>query len=439
MIVADEGQEPAAGQMRRGEFLDEVHGRASAAATSELGMIFTLAGCPWLDHWTDYYRTRTPAEIEAAIRRYAPAAAGATTVAQYLAAIEQRVADGIRVWRDTGEIPPAPTVEGAPGAPAGGGAGAASVARSPSLLEEPGTSLDSEVGARIGSAFGRDFSSVRIHAGTPAAGIAQRMSARAVTVGRHVAFAPGEYEPGTPLGNALIAHELAHVVQQEGGGVARAPATAALEADADTAAGSALLAAYAPDATLARRVVPALRTGLTLQSCPGETATAATFEDHIRAGRYDRAAALLATERDDDRAFGKLRRLTRAQRTSLDTAAAALGASGAKLRRLIAFAQMTAVTVDDPGEVATTAEAGGGTVEGRTRRRVHDSRRPHVRRRVHSHLPGPRGGNDPLAPVHLARDGVRAPDARDIPRQGAVPVFGRDRLRMDGGPDGAGL
>lgn len=56
--------------------------------------------------------------------------------------------------------------------------------------------------------------------------------ARALTVGSDIAFAPGQFEPGTPVGDALIAHELAHVLQQDplaaGGG-----ASGAYERDAD--------------------------------------------------------------------------------------------------------------------------------------------------------------------------------------------------------------
>src|SRR3954471_20874347 len=42
------------------------------------------------------------------------------------------------------------------------------------------------------------------------------IEARAFTLGRDIAFAPGEYAPGTAQGRRLIAHELAHVVQQTG-------------------------------------------------------------------------------------------------------------------------------------------------------------------------------------------------------------------------------
>jgi len=52
---------------------------------------------------------------------------------------------------------------------------------------------------------------VRLHREQPAA---SRLGARAVTLGRDIAFAPGEYRPGQPEGDRLIAHELAHTIQQ---------------------------------------------------------------------------------------------------------------------------------------------------------------------------------------------------------------------------------
>jgi Domain of unknown function (DUF4157) len=366
LIVDDDGA-PAAGQMRRGEFLDQVHERASAVARQEFGLLFMIAGCPWLDHWTDYYRTRSPAEIEAAIRRYAPSAAGAASPAEYLAAVEQRVAEGIASWRDTGELP-APPAEGgepeaaAPVAPAG-------VARS--IVEETGRPLDTAAAGRLSRAFGRDFSGVRVHAGTAGAGLAGALSSRAVTVGRHVAFAPGEYQPGTPMGDALIAHELAHVIQQEGGGVARTPAGEAYETEADRAAGAALLSTHLDDASLARRVLPALRTGLTLQSCPGGTATAATFEDAVKAGKWGPAATLLAAEKDDAKIFEKLKKLDKADLPKLDAEAVKLGAAGDRVHRPIDFllygpapgTPHNLATVDDAGTLKENVAVGGGTVE----------------------------------------------------------------------------
>lgn len=65
--------------------------------------------------------------------------------------------------------------------------------------------------------FGADFSGVRIHDGPEADTAARALGARAFTLGRDVAFARGEYAPGFEKGRHLMAHELAHVRQQERG------------------------------------------------------------------------------------------------------------------------------------------------------------------------------------------------------------------------------
>jgi len=65
--------------------------------------------------------------------------------------------------------------------------------------------------------FGTSFSSVRIHTDATAARLASELRARAFTIGRDIAFASGQYRPGTLAGDALIAHELAHTIQQRNG------------------------------------------------------------------------------------------------------------------------------------------------------------------------------------------------------------------------------
>ena len=65
--------------------------------------------------------------------------------------------------------------------------------------------------------IGADFSNVRVHSDTRAASLAQSIDARAFTLGNNVVFGAGEYSPGTPSGKKILAHELAHVVQQNGG------------------------------------------------------------------------------------------------------------------------------------------------------------------------------------------------------------------------------
>ena len=72
--------------------------------------------------------------------------------------------------------------------------------------------------------FGADFSQVRVHADGQAAEAARAVNARAFTLGRDVVFGGGEYQPRSSEGSRLLAHELTHVVQQNGGVVQRAPA-----------------------------------------------------------------------------------------------------------------------------------------------------------------------------------------------------------------------
>jgi hypothetical protein len=69
--------------------------------------------------------------------------------------------------------------------------------------------------------FGHDFNQVRVHADEAAFRSAHAVQAHAYTVGNDIVFGPGKYAPGTRDGDRLLAHELAHVVQQTGGGAPR--------------------------------------------------------------------------------------------------------------------------------------------------------------------------------------------------------------------------
>jgi hypothetical protein len=63
--------------------------------------------------------------------------------------------------------------------------------------------------------FGHDFSKLRVHTDAKAAESAQAMNALAYTVGHDVVFGAAEYPPQSVEGRRLLAHELAHVVQQQ--------------------------------------------------------------------------------------------------------------------------------------------------------------------------------------------------------------------------------
>ncbi len=82
-------------------------------------------------------------------------------------------------------------------------------------LRSTGQSLDRSSQVEMRNRFGYDFSRVRIHTDTQAADSARALQARAYTAGDDVVFATGRFSPHTPQGKALLAHELAHVVQQE--------------------------------------------------------------------------------------------------------------------------------------------------------------------------------------------------------------------------------
>jgi hypothetical protein len=88
-----------------------------------------------------------------------------------------------------------------------------------------GQSLDARTRADMEARFGFDFTRVRVHTDAEAARSADAVEARAFTVGRDIVFGPGQYAPHGGEGRRLLAHELAHVVQQASGAT-RAGATA---------------------------------------------------------------------------------------------------------------------------------------------------------------------------------------------------------------------
>lgn len=83
-------------------------------------------------------------------------------------------------------------------------------------LRSPGRPLDDKTRAAAEPRFGRDFRHVRVHSGPEADQSAQAIHASAYTVGNEIVFGSGRYQPDSVAGRKLLAHELTHVVQQEG-------------------------------------------------------------------------------------------------------------------------------------------------------------------------------------------------------------------------------
>lgn len=77
-----------------------------------------------------------------------------------------------------------------------------------------GSPLPSDTRANMESRMGADFSNVRIHTGSESNNASASIGAKAFTNGANIHFAGGEFNPQTKSGNHLLAHELAHTLQQ---------------------------------------------------------------------------------------------------------------------------------------------------------------------------------------------------------------------------------
>lgn len=108
-------------------------------------------------------------------------------------------------------------------------------------IQGGGRPLEPSTRATMEPAFGQDFGAIRVHDDARAHDSARALGAIAYAAGNDIVFGEGRYAPETPAGQALIAHELAHTVQQGGTQMkAEGPlpigADAQLEAQADRAA-----------------------------------------------------------------------------------------------------------------------------------------------------------------------------------------------------------
>lgn len=94
------------------------------------------------------------------------------------------------------------------------GAGTAATGNAAEAVGSGGRPLDRGERSFFEPRFGRDLSGVRIHTDGRAGEAARGIGASAYTLGGDIAFAPGAYRPGTQEGRHLLAHELAHTMQQ---------------------------------------------------------------------------------------------------------------------------------------------------------------------------------------------------------------------------------
>ena len=288
VLVAD-GEPVGPGQMQRTAFMSAVRRELFAMCDVELARVGRSAeGCPYLNQWLDYYQGRPAAQIERAVQLYT--GTRARDAKELISAVVARVRSAVREWAATGQLTAIPRVASTVGgilataagaatdllagrapqtkAAAAGAVGSAAPGNPTAMLGQlgAGARLDSGVRSRMERGFGRSFADVRVHSGATAAQLSRGLAARAFTIGHDIAFAPGEYRPGTLVGDALIAHELAHTLQQSGarGNIVQPMEDAGLlEDDADLAA----IGAVGSEFGLADRFEPRERSGLRLQGC----------------------------------------------------------------------------------------------------------------------------------------------------------------------------
>ena len=122
-------------------------------------------------------------------------------------AVMKKVAPG------ASDFAPPPMGRVARQAEVGADGGAISTDLERSISSSSGSAMPDDVRSQMESGFGTDFSGVRVHADSPSA---SKIQARAFTHGSDIHFAPGQFQPDSPGGQHLLAHELTHVVQQTG-------------------------------------------------------------------------------------------------------------------------------------------------------------------------------------------------------------------------------
>jgi hypothetical protein len=87
------------------------------------------------------------------------------------------------------------------------------------ILRSPSQALDATTRSFFETRFAHDFSQVRVHTSREATESARAMDALAFSVGPHIVFNAGCFNPATATGRKLLAHELTHIIQQTRGGV----------------------------------------------------------------------------------------------------------------------------------------------------------------------------------------------------------------------------
>lgn len=115
-----------------------------------------------------------------------------------------------------------------------GQADANATAKVDRAASDSGAPLPDELRGRFESSLGGDLSGVRVHTGAASASAAESVGARAYATGQDIHVGAGEYDPSSKDGQHLLAHEVAHTVQQGNASTAQPQAKLEVSGPADS-------------------------------------------------------------------------------------------------------------------------------------------------------------------------------------------------------------
>lgn len=213
--VIPDGGVLAAGQMHKTEFLDRLEAELIAACHAELAPFGRSAqDCPIILRTIQRHRGLPVSAALRLIQAFAHPAPGSNAreliaaVTRRARVVARRVAE--RTAQERGRLQSSgdPRATDYPFREA-------TVIRAQLSAGRP---LAQDIRTSMEASFQTGFANVRVHTDESASALNRALGARAFTVGPDIAFAAGQYRPGTIDGDQLIAHELAHTIQQRSGG-----------------------------------------------------------------------------------------------------------------------------------------------------------------------------------------------------------------------------
>lgn len=196
--------------MTRSEFLGALEERLIAECDAELRLAGrTARDCPYILDSIEHYAHAPLWMLMTIVQRFGRAPAGSDARGLIDAVVGKARAAAKRLAGTNASAPPLQ-------ASALHEDGRTAPVRSDAVTSRlgAGRALEGPIANRMGMMFGADFSGITIHDDAAAEQLNRSLGSHAFTIGKQIAFGAGEYRPGTPAGDRLLAHELTHTLQQ---------------------------------------------------------------------------------------------------------------------------------------------------------------------------------------------------------------------------------